>query len=238
MEHVTIGVTVWRLPDNPPEGSKELKQQGEEVVEQVAANTQLAIGSNVRLGIEPLNRGGYLYVIDREQFADGSYGTPLLIFPTLRTRQGNNEVKRHVLIQIPAAPSYFEINPSSGGKRQVAEVLTIILSTQPLTLPTALGNKAMALNAEQFKRWETSWGTEVEELELAGGSGQITKIKVQPKPESGEGAKSLDQKGDEPLTQADPLPQTVLRTTVKRDNPLLVTVPLRFGTSPGEKKEP
>ena len=86
-EYAKVGVTIWRLK---ADGSKDLGQVGEEsqTLEQVEVSTPLAIGSNVRLGIEPLTRDGYLYVIDREQFADGSYGTPHLIFPTLRRGKG------------------------------------------------------------------------------------------------------------------------------------------------------
>ncbi len=222
-----IGITVWRWKKNSQDGREAPEQKGEESVEQIEARTKLGIGDRVRLGIEPLDRGGYLYVIDREQFADGTYGTPLLIFPTLRTRQGDNEVKSNVLIQIPRAPSYFEVNPSSSGKEQVAEVLTIILSPAPLKLGAPLSNKAMALSRKLFKQWETAWSTQADALELAGGAGVVTRVKVV-STASGEGRKSLDQKEDEPLTQDDPLPQTVLRVAIKRGNPMLVTVPLRF----------
>ena len=36
---------------------------------------------------------GYLYVINREQYADGTFGRARLIFPTLLTYNGNNRVK-------------------------------------------------------------------------------------------------------------------------------------------------
>ena len=51
----------------------------------------LAIGQRVRLSIESA-RTGYLYVINRELYADGSTGEPYLIFPTTRLHRGDNKV--------------------------------------------------------------------------------------------------------------------------------------------------
>src|ERR1041385_1065725 len=52
-EYASLGLTIWRLQ---ADGAKDLGQEGEEAqtLEQVEANTQLAIGSRVRLGIETL----------------------------------------------------------------------------------------------------------------------------------------------------------------------------------------
>lgn len=227
IEYAAIGVTIRRLQVKA--GSKDLEQVGEEAqLEQVEAGTPLSIGSSVRIYLEPIARGGFLYVIDREQFDDGTYGTPLLIFPTLRTRRGNNRVGANELIQIPNPPSYFRIKPSGTGKTQVAEVLTVIISPTPLELPASLAEKAMPLAAKQFKEWEASWSSPITSFEMEGGVGQIT------------GAKDLEQVGEEgQLTDDDPLPETVYRATVKKGSPILVTVPLRFGAAaaPKEKKE-
>lgn len=225
MEFAQVGLTVWRLQE--AEGAKEMDQEGKEAkLEQLEASKQLSLGSMVRLGIEPLTHDGFLYVIDREQFADLSYGAARLIFPTLSTRNGNNRVRAHELVLIPRPPSYFRINPSSTGKTQTAEVLTIIVSPTPLQLPAALGERAMTISDRLFKSWETQWGTtSVNVLEMNGGAGLTTSVKAQV-----EGAKSMDQEGQErqQLTQDDPLPQTIYRATVRRGRALLVTVPLQF----------
>lgn len=215
-EFAAVGVTIRRLQVR--EGAKAMEQEGEEAqLEQVATDAPLTIGSSVRIYLEPLKRGGFLYVVDREQFADGSYGVPKLIFPTLRTRKGDNRVKVNELIQIPRPPSYFRINPSTTGKTQVAEVLTIIISPTPLELPAPLGDRAMTLSAAQLQEWERKWSVPVTPIELEGGAGQM------------ERAKDLDQVGEEAqLTEDDPLPETVYRVTIKKGRPLLVTVPLRF----------
>jgi len=224
MEYAQLGLTIWRLQN--AEGAKELSQEGDESkLEQVESGMALRLGSSVRIGIEPLTRQGYLYVIDREQFADGNLGQPRLIFPTLRTRNGDNNVHAHELVLIPRPPSYFVINPSKTGKIQTAEVLTIILSPTPLELPESLGDTPMTLSTALFQSWTTKWFAPVNRLELNGGAGTRTSVKVQT-----EGAKSLDQQGKEgqQLTQADPLPQTIYRVMVSRGAALLVTVPLKF----------
>lgn len=226
MEYAQLGLTIWRLQN--AEGAKEFGQEGEEPkLEQVESGASLTIGSSVRIGIEPLTRNGYLYIIERERFADGSYGAARLIFPTLRTRNGNNAVKAHELVLIPRPPSYFRINPSSTGKAQTAEVLTIILSPRPLDLIEPLGNQPMTVNNAVFQSWETKWSVPMNTLELNGGAGTVMSVKTQT-----EGAKSLDQEGQEAqqLTQDDPLPQTVYRATIRRGAAFLVTVALRFKT--------
>ena len=223
MEYAQLGLTVWRLQRD---GTKGLDQEGEEAkLEQLEASTQLRVGSAVRLGIEPLTRNGYLYVIDREQFSDGTYGAARLIFPTLRTRSGDNSVRAHALVLIPRPPSYFRVNPSSTGKKQRAEVLTIIMSPMPLDLPEPLSDRPMVLSNGLLKLWETKWPARITVLELNGGAGMTSLAKAQT-----ESTKTLDQEGNEaePLTQSDPLPQTVYRATIRRGTPFLVTVPLRF----------
>src|SRR5712671_1059192 len=110
-----IGVTVWRLrPSRSGDtGARVLVldglKQSEWTPERIEADTPLNIGDRVRLTIES-PRPGFLYIIDREQYADGSFGEPMLIFPTLHTRGGDNRVAPGRLIDIPAQEdqySYF-----------------------------------------------------------------------------------------------------------------------------------
>src|SRR5262249_11057079 len=100
---------------------------------------------------------GYLYVIDREQFADGSMGEPVLIFPTTRTRNGDNQVAAGKLIEIPAQedqPNYFTLQQSGlGTTTQTGEVLTVIVTAKPLE-GLAIGSKALTLGGEQVQQWE------------------------------------------------------------------------------------
>ena len=76
-----VGVTIWRFrPATSADKTKELVEEEDAQptqwsLERIAEGTLLAPGQKVRLGIESLSRDGYLYVIDREQYADGSFGT-------------------------------------------------------------------------------------------------------------------------------------------------------------------
>ena len=100
-----VGVTVWRLRRSVPAdtGERLIVHEGTDEVEwlpeRISANTKLVEGDRLRISVEAA-RTGYLYVIDREQYADGSLGEPYLIFPTTRTLNGDNSVKVGKLIEI------------------------------------------------------------------------------------------------------------------------------------------
>src|SRR6266404_8129204 len=122
-----VGVTVWRLRPSrsSDEGARVLVQEGlkqaEWTPERIEADTPLKIGDRVRLSVES-PRPGFLYIIDREQYADGSLGEPMLIFPTLRTRGGGNRVLPGRLIDIRAQEeqySYFTARPAGDRRDQV-----------------------------------------------------------------------------------------------------------------------
>jgi hypothetical protein len=219
-----IGVTVWRLrPSQTGDtGGRVLVldglKQSEWTPERIEADTPLNIGDRVRLTIES-PRPGFLYIIDREQYADGSFGEPMLIFPTLRTRGGDNRVAPGKLIDIPAQEdqySYFTAQPAGTRRDQIAEVLTIILLTQPL--PLEIGELPLKMTGTQVGGWEKSWGGTAERLELVGGAGRAW---------TNEEKMASAAKGRQ-LTPAGPPPQTVYRVARKAGGPLLVTVPLHY----------
>src|ERR1044072_6140944 len=85
-----VGVTLWRLrPANRADSGERLivhddNSTTEWLPGRVSLTTKLAQGDRLRISVEAV-RSGYLYVIDREQYADGSLGEPYLIFPTTRT---------------------------------------------------------------------------------------------------------------------------------------------------------
>jgi hypothetical protein len=219
-----IGVTVWRLrpSQSSDTGARVLVldglRQAEWTPERIEADTPLNIGDRVRLTIES-PRPGFLYIIDREQYGDGSLGEPMLIFPTLRTRGGDNRVSPGKLIDIPAQEdqySYFTAQPAGTRRDQIAEVLTIILLSQ--RLPLQIGEQPLTMTNTQVAAWEKLWGGTAERLELVGGAGRTW---------TNEEKLAGAAKGRQ-LTQAGPPPQTVYRVARKAGGPLLVTVPLRY----------
>src|SRR5260221_13052502 len=147
-------------------------KQAEWTPERIEADTPLNIGDRVRLTIES-PRPGFLYIIDREQYADGSFGEPMMIFPTLRTRAGDNLVPPRRLIDIPDQEdqySYFTAQPTGNRRDQVAEVLTIILVSQ--ALPLQIGEQPMKITSTQVAGWEKTWGGAAERLECIDGAGR------------------------------------------------------------------
>jgi hypothetical protein len=122
-------VTIWRLRESRPEDkTKELIEEDGVTTkwtpERIDEATPLRAGDRVRLSIESLSRDGYLYVIDREQYSDGTTGEPLLVFPTLKNGE-NNKVKAGRLVYIPSIEGKFRITPRQSEKVQTAELITI-----------------------------------------------------------------------------------------------------------------
>src|SRR5437762_479195 len=115
-----LGVTFWRLRpladadgDVPTFPVKLGDRTVNWAAERVRSSTRFKKGDRVRFTIES-SRSGYLYIVDREVYADGSTGDAEIVFPTLRTRSGDNHVSAGTLIEIPASTDsvpYFTIEP-------------------------------------------------------------------------------------------------------------------------------
>lgn len=166
-----VGVTIWRLrPANRSDSGERLivhddNATKEWIPERISPNTRIGPGDRLRISVEAA-RSGYLYVIDRELYADGSLGEPYLIFPTTRTLNGDNQVSVGKLAEIPAqadAPPFFTIKKSRAD--HVAEVLSVLVTPTPLE-GVQISDKAQKLSDEQVARWEKSWSTGVGRLEM------------------------------------------------------------------------
>jgi len=217
-----IGLTIWRLRASRAADNQESRllledessKQTEWTPERVEVDTMFAAGDHVRLGIES-PRDGYLYVVDREQYADGTVSDPYLIFPSLRNRDGANSVAAGKLIELPERSGFRlkSTRPDYAG-----EVLTVLVTSEPLK-DVKPGSGATKLDSEMVARWESQWAGVVERFELIGGAGKpYTKAE-----------KEAAQDGARILTQDDAMPQTLYHVSVKSGAPLLVTVLLRIG---------
>lgn len=219
-----VGVTLWRLrPSRTTDtGERILVQEGSEsadwIPERVESDTKLTAGTRVRLSVEAA-REGYLYVIDREQYADGSFGEPYLIFPTLRTNEGHNEVKAGRIIEIPMQddrPPFFTLKPSRSD--QVSEVISVLVSPTPLE-GLQIGANAQKLSVQQVATWEKSWGGTVGRLEMQNGAG-----KTWTRQEKEAGADSTRS-----LNQDEPAPQTLFyKPEAKPGQAVMINVALRY----------
>jgi hypothetical protein len=208
IEETAVGITIWRLP---PSETDDLKAT------RIEANTPISAGDQIFLTVEA-PRDGYLYVIDREKYADEKLGDPDMIFPITRIRNGDNYIKAGFLVRIPdrAAPTlYFTV--TSQTPKHIGEALTIIIKPDRIeNLPVRA--TIYTLPEEDFKKWENEWGTstDIEQFNLVGGADQ--KITAAEKESSNEGKRKL--------TYDDPLPQNIYRLVVKKGNPIFITLPL------------
>lgn len=230
-----VGITIWRLRasennDKEQEAARILVvRQGKKASftpERVEASTAFTTGQMLRLSIE-IPRSGYLYVVDREQYEDGTMSEPYLVYP-IDPAKDDNKVEAGRLIEIPNGTDepFFKVQPlkDDNPKSQVAEVLTVLVTPTPLeNLPKPTRNdqgdyEPLQLAKADVEKWERLWGTQVEQLELEGGAGQTYTRSEQ--------AAGADKK--KRLTQDDPLPQTVFRVAAKPGKPLLVKLPLKI----------
>lgn len=220
-----IGMTIWRLrPSRKTDsGARILVQEAateiEWTPERISTRTPLKVGDQLRFSFESA-QNGYLYVIDREKYADGKLGEPTLIFPTTRLRNGENAVTPGRLIEIPDQsdrPNYFTLRRSRPD--QAGEELVLLLTPQPLQ-EISVTDKAQVLPEEELNKWEKQWRRPAQELELAGGAGRTwTRAEQQ----AGSDQTRL-------LTQDDPSPQTVYRVASGPDDPIVLHVNLRYNS--------
>lgn len=212
---VQVGVTIWRLE---PGGSSTTERsavgnsdRAEWVPRRVEADVKFRDGDAIRISIES-PRDGYLYVVNRDVLADGSYGETNLIFPT----QGeDNRLKAGKLIDIPAPDDPpFKATPK---RDQSSELLTIIVTLSPLQLP--LGSNAIPISGKQLADWETRWGAEAARLEMNGGAGQARTKQEQ---------LAAAPAGIRQLTRDDPMPQTIYSLFPKNPDALLFNVVLSY----------
>jgi hypothetical protein len=215
-----VGVTLWRLrPARQSDSGERLivhedTADNEWIPERISANTRLVQGDKLRMSVEAV-RGGYLYVIDREQYADGSLGEPYLIFPTTRTAGGDNQVAIGRLVEIPAQddnPPFFTMKKSRAD--HVAEVLSVIVTPTKLE-DVQITDKALKLTDAQVAGWEKSWGSNVGNLEMTTAGQSWTKEEKDARTRA--------------LTATAPPPQLVFyRPSVKPTEPMFVKLKLSY----------
>jgi hypothetical protein len=222
-----VGVTLWRLRPatarDRDNGLVLFRSQAEELVaERVEAETVFAPGDKVRIGIESA-RKGYLYLLNRERYADGTASDSYLISPTLRIRKGDNAVGAGRLVEIPAAddqPPFFRMKRTRPD--QVGDEIIVLVTEAPLPDVT-IGNQASRISAETLARWESS---SAKQTALLGAAATAGKPYTRAERESGQTQTRL-------LTHDEPLPQTLYRLQAKPGQALMVNVPLAI---PAEEK--
>ncbi len=223
-----LGITLWRLRPAAAKDDKEVRlfkhnKDETKVVqwtpERISVDTPLAIGQRVRLSIESA-RNGYLYVINRELYADGTMGEPYLIFPTTRLRGGENKVTLGRIVDIPAqedSPNYFHLDPDRADL--VGESLSVLITPEPLP-GVKIGEDAIALPPTEVAEWEKKWATQVGRMEMENSVGK-TWTKEEKEASAANGKQ---------LKAESPTPQTLYyRPDAKATDPMMVSVKLHYG---------
>lgn len=215
-----VGVTIWRLrPANRSDSGERLivhddNATREWLPERISANTRLVQGDRLRISVEAV-RDGYLYVINREQYSDGTVGEPYLIFPTTRTGAGDNRVAVGRLLEIPAqddSPPFFTMRKSR--PEHVAEVVSVLVSPTQIDGLT-ITDKAQKLSEEQVAKWDKAWGSSVGRLEMETAGQAWTKAEKDSTTRA--------------LTSSAPAPQLLFyRPMVKPTEPMFVKLKLQY----------
>jgi hypothetical protein len=232
-EYVRIGVTIWRLSPNQcpiqdcplPRASADSSKGLIDTATRVEDNVPLNNGERVRLGLESLSRNGYVYIIDREQFADGSLGEGFLIFPTRKINSAKNWALPGLQIHLPRADGCFCVKSRNTQKVLVADVLTVILSPTPLLTAEEIGADAIPVPVSLISFLGRADKEKTFRALLQGGSGL-----AQTAQEQSAGAKGLFD--TEPvLTQNDLPPQTFYQSLVPIGKVAVFNFLLPYGTA-------
>jgi hypothetical protein len=216
-----VGVTIWRLrPEAPTDRDvprllvQEPAGRSHVVPERVAAADTMQFGDRLRLGIEVSERG-YVYVVNRERYADGSVGAPYLIFPAVNLRGGDHRVEPGRLIEIPSREDPVPALVSHrSSPNHIGEELMIVVMPEPVRTIVA-DRKIQELPATLVASWERLYGGTTARLDLA----------VRTEGGTWTPSEQVAGGGERLLTQADPMPQALYRAELRAGG-LLVHVPL------------
>ncbi|HEX8247396.1 MAG TPA: hypothetical protein VF599_04365 [Pyrinomonadaceae bacterium] len=218
LKNEKVGVTFWRLrelesyerDDAPTFPVKTKKGVENWTAERVGSTTKFKVNSLVRFTIES-PRSGFLYIVNREVYADGSRGEAKLIFPTLKTNsKGENRVVAGSLIEVPhssARTPYFRV--ASEEPDYAGEEVVVIIS--PVRLPgLKIDLEPSPVAVEKLEKWLADWGTTVDIFEAADGEGvALTQVEE-------EAAQTRA------LTPEEPSPQTIYSLRARANQPLLI----------------
>jgi TIR domain len=223
-----VGITLWKMRQATTSDSATVRFRGlihpedpddnaEWIAERVSLESPIPAGQNVRLSIESA-RPGYLYVIDRDVYADGSSSLPSLVFPTFRLHGGDNRVQPGVTIEIPDAqdrPPALQLKKTRAD--QVSVLLTIIVAPQAIR-EIRTGRGRQQLTREQVAEWEKNWGTKTVHVENSASVGKAYTASEQ----------ASAQSDSHPLGPDDPLPMTLIKSTAGSGEPMLVSVSIKL----------
>lgn len=227
-EDAFIGFTVWEMRESETgterRSFRKKKANGQSVVMRpfrLKSDAPLVDGQSYVFSIESA-RPGYLYIIDREYFTGGVLRNPLLLFPTKGVQGGSNEITAGNVVEIPdqkTDAAYFEA--TRNGQGHLGELLTIIVSAEPLIPPSRLKDDPIPLASDEVEKWVRRWAAKIRWAENAEAVGRAYTD------EEGQAGGDRSYR----LKEGDPLPQRLYNVGAKAGSPLIVTLLLRYAES-------
>ncbi len=224
LKNEQLGVTFWRMrplaageDDAPTFPVKIIGKTENWTAERIGSATEFQKGDRVRFTIES-SRSGYLYIVNREFYTDGSKGDAEIIYPTLRTRGGDNRVAAGSLVEIPPASDsfpYFNVNPRKAN--YAGEELVVVISPVKFE-DIELALKAQGINREKLEKWLADWAATVDIYDAEDGEGVALT------------ASETESVNSRALTQEEPLPQTIYKVKTRADLPLVVPFQMQART--------
>lgn len=245
-EVASLGFTLWKfrkseIDDEHKEriGTINGKVTNENILtpERVEGNPlKLEDGAKARFSVE-LPVKGYLYVFEREQYVDGSYSSPYLVYPVkgIDNLQDDNQIEISQPIYLPRQQETYVFTYNSEKGKILAEVYTFLVSPSrlglsPIECLLSEGKVDVECPLQKVKKEEfdfetklKEWGsyTEVSEFNLK--DPIYNKYKTMDKAE----IKSLNNKANK-LTVKDPPPQKVYTIARKPTEPYMISIPIYY----------
>jgi hypothetical protein len=217
-----LGVTAWRLREaRATDHARALIHETAGwsqfyIPERLGAAESLSDGDKVRISIEP-GSSGFLYVISREVYAEGTYGDPYLIFPTGRIRNGRNDIHPGELVEIPEWSNPMPVLTLRRSKpSETGEQVFVLLTTHPLT-ELHVSGEAQLVRPALLDEWIRKWGGNVRMLDAPATKGAPLSA-----------AESIAAERSSKLTPADPAPQLLYRTSAESQEALLAMYTLKL----------
>lgn len=226
-EYAVIGVTIWRMApaqcpiQNCPQPASNRKGLVDTAT-RIEDDSSLSTGERVRLALESLSHKGFVYIVNREMFADGSKGDPYLIFPTMSINNGKNWIQPGQQVTLPRAEGCFCVKSRDSKRTLVADELIVIVSPTALIDATEIGDKETLLPSSLTSFASRADNEKFYRGRLQGGDGLGQTAR-----EQAAGSKGLVD--TEPvLTQDDLPPQTVYQSLIPTGGVAVFTFSLRY----------
>ena len=216
-----VGLNLWRMRlaeasapvrvrglkhRTDPEGAKEW------TAERIALAQPVAEGEILRISVESA-QSGYLYIINRDVYANGDRSQPILIFPTLSLRGGNNRVEPGVPVELPDfrdQPPAFTVERTRADQNGIE--LLLMVTPKPLA-EISVRNSEQGLREEQVASWVRAWGSNVDVTEDSSTVGAVYTLAER---------RAAGDDPSRPLGPDDPVPLTLFHRQGRPEAPMLV----------------